>query len=335
MKGRLAGTKAKRATLKAAFIRMVCVLMALTLVAGMCPAVAFADPSITTKKQVLKTLKTYDEDGYYIVNTMKNDGDDIMFWWSGNDVFSDLDTMVHEECHGLSFLSSWNSESIYVGNKKCVKVNYTNVFRSKKIAKSVPKKLRTHRYTIYVAEPDEYLASDVRGAYGLLNEFMAYCWGFNTSVKMLALANKYTCTDEVWFDYLGASADVAVAYVEFRFFIEHYLYYAKKHYPAVYKGIMNNAQFKKAVKKIDSKFNKLIKTYDSNLKKIAKKLGEAGYQVEFTNDYLMIWSGYSAHGPNLRVSTYNKFVPVLNKSKYRNIEKSLGLKKVTKRKIVL
>ena len=329
-------TRTKRATLRATLGRIVCVLMALTLVAGMCPAVAFADPSLTTKKKVLKTLKAYDEDGYYIVNTMSKNGDDIMFWLGGDVLFSDLDTMVHEECHGLSFLSDWSSENIYVGNQKSVKVNYTDVFRSKKTAKSVPKKLRTHRYDLYVAQPSDNLASDVQGAYGLLNEFMAYCWGFNTSVNLYAFAaDKYKCTSEVWFDYLGSSADIALAYVEFRFFIEHYLYYAKKNNPAVYKGIMNNTQFKKAVKKIDSKFAKLIKKYDSNLKKIATKLTKAGYRVEITNGCFMMWSGYSAYGPDLRVTTYNKFVPVLNKSKYRNIERKLGLKKVTKRKIVL
>ena len=330
-----ASTNIKRKSQWSVARRGVCVLVMLMLLVGMCPAVAFADPTISTEKQVLRTLKTYDDDGYYIVNTMKHEGDNIMLWWEGS-VFGDLDTMVHEECHGLSFLSGWNSEDIYVGNGKTVKVTYTDVFRSKKTARSVPKKLRTHRYEIYVAKPDANLASDVEGAYGLLNEFMAYCWGFNASVSLYNFVDKkYTCTDEVWLDYLTESADVAVAYVEFRYFIEHYLYYAKMHNKAVYKGIVNNAKFKNALKKIDRKYAKLIKTYDSNIKKIAKKLSNAGYQVECSGSSFMVGEGYCMYGGDMRISLYNKFVPELNKSKYRNIEKKLGLKKVTKRNISL
>lgn len=316
-------------SLKAVLRRAVLVVLAATLLVGFCPMPAnAAGPS---KADVFSVLKKYDKDGYYIVKTMDKRGDDVMAYWNGSTLFDAFDTMVHEECHGYTH-TGWYSDQIYVGGKKSVKVAFTDVFRSKKVAKSVPKKLRSDRFWTYVGKAEADLASNKYGAYGMLNEFAAYCWGFNDTVKLYAFAKRFKCTDAVWLDYVGSS-DVAKAYVEFRYFIEHYLYYAKKHDSKVYKAILHNKQFVRAIKKVDKKFSSLVRTFDKRLPKIAKMLRKAGYKVELSGDSFFVSKGGNGNGRGLEISEYNRFASELGKSKYRKIEKKLGLKHVAKRKV--
>ena len=54
-----------------------------------------------------------------------------------------------------------------------------------------------------------------------------------------------------------------MAYAEFKYYILNYLYYAKKHHPDVYKGIVNNKEFCKAYKTLESSYAKLIKEYET------------------------------------------------------------------------
>lgn len=307
------------------------VFLSAVLVVGLYPAPAQAASVFKpTKSSVLKVMKRYDKDGYYLLKTMSKRGDNIMSWWDGSSFFANFDTMVHEECHGY-IGDIWGSENIYIGKKRSIRVPVTKVFRSKKIAKSVPKRLRSDRYRTYVSKAEANLGANMLGAYGMLDEFTAYCWGFNASVRLYSFAKRFERTDDTWLDYLSGSASVAKAYVEFRYFIEHYLYYAKKHNRAVYKGVMKNKKFVRAFKKVDRKFSALVKIYDKRLPKIAGLLRNAGYEVELDGGYFMVSKNGRGSGCGLQVGEYNRFVSELNKSKYRKIERKLGLKRVTKR----
>ena len=303
---------------------------------SLAPPSAHAASAGPSKAEALSFVKKYDKDGYYLLKTMDGRGSDIMAWWdNGVDVFDNIDTMVHEECHGYSFTSSFGVDSIYVGNKKSVRVADNGVFRSKKIAKSVPKRLRSSRFWTYVGRPSANLASDVHGAYGLLNEFMAYCWGFNSQVKLYAYAKSFKVSDDLWLAYVEGSSNIALAHAEFRYFIEHYLYYAKKHDKTAYRSVVGNKAFKTALKKVDAKFASLVKTYDNRLPKIVSMLRKAGYEVEFDGDGFMVGDDDSSSGTTLCLREHSRFASELGKSRYRAIEKAVGLKPVKKRSVNL
>ena len=313
--------------------KLLCVLLAIAVAMGMCPGIARADASDYTKSSVLKNLKAYDPNGYYLVKTQVKRGDNIMVWWDDSSVYRNFSKTVHEECHAFSFNASYNAQKIYVGGKKSVKVEYTKTFKSQKIAGSVPASLQTDRFWTYVGTKGSNLDSNTRGAYGMLNEFMAYCWGFNALVGLYNKAAKQTPTDTVWLEYYGGSANAALAYAEFRYFIQHYLYCAKKHNKSVYRKIVNNKAFVKALKKIDKKYAKLIKTYDARVQTVANRLADEGYQVYMNGDYLMMGSG-GAYGYRMYLEQYNAFAQELSKSKYRAIQKKLGLVTVKTRSLL-
>ena len=70
----------------------------------------------------MNIMKKYDSNGAYILNNAIKNGDNILFWWSpGQRITDSIETAVHEECHGYTFMNAKNSingEVIYVGNKK-------------------------------------------------------------------------------------------------------------------------------------------------------------------------------------------------------------------------
>lgn len=290
----------------------------------------------TGEQTALRLAKRYDPDGYYLLKTMAKRGDDIASWWSNETFFaSGYDTAVHEECHAYTELSGRRNKRIYTGGKKYLKVPEGLVFNTHKIAKGVPKKLRTARYDAYVASNDPRLSSNVEGIYGLLDEFVAYCWGFSGSIKMYSFVSEQQPTPDAWLDYVASTASIANARAEFRYFIERYIAYAKTNKPKVYKSIMGNKALKKALKKIDAKFASRIASYDKKLPKICKAMRKAGYVSYGYDGSLYIGTDQAAWGVGLQIGDYNLFASELSKKKYRSIEKKLGLSKVAKRKISL
>lgn len=282
-----------------------------------------------TQKNIMNIMKKYDSNGAYILNNAIKNGDNILFWWSpGQRITDSIETAVHEECHGYTFMNAKNSingEVIYVGNKKGIQIKFTQIYNTKKMAKSIPKELRLQRYDTYVAKPTANLSSNINGVYGLLNEFSAYCWGMNTNVSMYDYYDNFEDTPKVWKNYLSMSGgSTQLAHMEFKYFILKYLIYAKKHYPKVYKGIVHNKAFVKAYKKTDKKFAKLVKQYNNRLKKIVKKLEKNGYQSEYTGDSFTFYDkdgGGSGYG--LFLDEYKLIQKELKKNKYQKIIKAL------------
>lgn len=272
-----------------------------------------------TSKNVLSLLKAYDADGYYLVTQGKKaHGADHMFWFYGCDRIVDgVATAVHEQCHACTH--GWDCEYIYKGNKKFYTVKYTDVFNSQQMASSVPEKLRTSRFATYVSEPDPYLSSDVDGVYGLLNEFTAYCWGMNNTVSLYNYYKKSGSDLATWDSFINDGANGRQAYAEFNYYILHYLYYAKQHYPAVYKQIMKNTSFKKAYKFIEKKFRKNITAYEKDLKKLIKYMKASGHNAVINGGYF--WCDHS--GTGLFETDYKNLSKEIKKSKYQKIYKKL------------
>lgn len=271
-----------------------------------------------TQKNIMTILNAYDADGAYIMQEAINDGGDITRWWSVQDMLasSSLSTAFHEECHGYSF-NMFSGERIYIGNKKSIQVKYTDVYNTKEMAKSVPKKLRTFRFDTYIKEPNAYLSANVDGAYGLLNEFTAYCWGMNTSVSLYPYFKMQD--PDWWFEYVSMCASDRSAYAEFKYYILHYLYYAKVHHPDVYRGIVNNEKFAKAFTRIEKKYARLNAVFESRMKSVVKLLKKNGHQAEYIGNRFRIDNRWI----ETKFEGYDDLLKEMKKARYQKIMKAL------------
>lgn len=286
-------------------------------------------PSVNAKittKNVQNLLKKYDPDGAYILQKQIQAGDDILFWFSGSSrILDSVSTAVHEETHAYSFHYARNYQEMayFVGNKKTIYVPYTEVYESKKMAASIPKKLRTSRYNTYVAKPTANLSSNVQGAYGLMNEFMAYRAGMNTSVSMFSYLKSQKAGWDAWKTYINLCENGRQAYAEFKYYILHYLYYAKKHYPNVYKGIVTNREFCRAYKRLESSYAKLNKTYTKDLQKLKKIIEKQGDTLEISDESVMLIHGRNGTGVGRFTTAYKVLTKELGKKKYKSIHNAL------------
>lgn len=280
----------------------------------------------------LAILKKYVPDGYYIINTyesaptkVKKGGSsvklshqgDFMKYIRGNkvkDILKNLETAVHESCHGynshmgtvLSDKCCFNTEAFYMGNEKTKLVEHTKTFKSRKLVKSIPKELRTFRFGTYINSKMPFLGTQQNGIYGLLDEMTAYYWGTNTSVSLFDYYDKEVNTgSEKWLDYISSSASTMVAHKEFKFYILKYLIYAKKNEPEIYKGIMSNKDFIYVFLTIDKMFVALESTYEKNLIRISEKVKANGGSARISDG--TFWIG------NQGVGLMNKDKETLNK----------------------
>lgn len=315
--------------------RTISILLALILiimspVSSYEPEAAQRVPSVNAKvtaKNIHALLKKYDPDGAYIMQKQIAKGDDICVWFSDQDrIINSINTAIHEETHGYSFAYSkgYRHTAYFTGKKKAVHVTHTKVYRSKMMAGSIPKRLRTFRYNTYVAKPRANLASDVQGVYGLLNEFMAYQRGMNTTVLLFPYLRKQDADWGAWKSYISGCENDRQAYGEFKYYILHYLYYAKKHYPDIYKGIMNNRQFCRAYKALEKNFRKCIRQYETDLEKVkAIVAAHPGYWLEVTEDEVMLRYDGDGTGIGRYTAEYEKLSKEVGKKKYKSIHNAL------------
>ncbi len=279
-----------------------------------------------TEKNILKLLKKYDSDGAYIMNTQIKNGADILSWFQeGSTIFSSIDTAVHEETHGYSYLMEKDGKAAYfIGNKKTIYVPYTTVYRSREMAATIPSRLQTFRYSTYVGDPDPNMASDVDGIYGLLNEFMAYRAGMNTTLELYDYLTDQNADWDMWAIFINQSENDMQAYAEFKYYILHYLYYAKKNYPDIYKGIINNRQFCKAYKKLESSYAKLIRQYQKDLKKLQTWYANKGYTLTIRNSTISLTNtSHRTITISRFYTTYQKLQKELSKSRYTKLHQKL------------
>ena len=106
----------------------------------------------------------------------------------------------------------------------------------------------------------------------------------------------------------------------------HYLYYAKKHVPDVYKGIVRNKQFCRVYKKIEKKFVNQIKKKKKELKRLPPLLKKHGYVMIVTDEHVLIYDR-DAQIPMFALgrftTEYNRLIRASHKSKYAAMEKRL------------
>lgn len=278
-----------------------------------------------TKNNVLNLLNQYDKDGAYILKKQTAKGENFLTWFSNGRIIDNIHTAVHEETHGYlySYMNT-KGRAYFVGKAKTVYVPHTTIYNTKQMAKSVPQRCRTFRFNTYVAKPIANLSSNVEGVYGLLNEFMAYRSGMNTSICLYPYFVKKKADWDTWKVYISDCENGKLAYAEFKYYILHYLYYAKTHYPDVYRGIIKNKKFCEAYRKLESSYAKLIKDYDKSLKNLKGAMEKRkGYSMEIKSDYVWLYRGNSGQGFSRFTADYKKLQKEMNKSKYKSIHNRL------------
>lgn len=278
-----------------------------------------------TESNVMKILNQYDPDGAYIMKKQKAAGDNILSWFSGGKIIDDIGVAVHEETHRYSFQKAPSGFAYYVGKKKTINVSFTTVYQSKEMASSIPKDLRTFRYNLYVAHPTGTLSSNIHGAYGMLNEFMAYRMSMNNAVSLYSYYADKNADWDTWSIFVNDCENGKMAYAEFKYYTLHYLYYAKKHHPQVYKGIVKNKQFCRAYRTMESSYRNLIGAYEKELQKLQTLMEGKGHALKIENDTIWLYkSGENGGtGTSRFTADYNKLQKELKKAKYTAIHKQL------------
>lgn len=278
-----------------------------------------------TKSNVLALAKATDADSFYILQSGVSGGDNILSWWQGeNSVAGGMDTGVHEQFHAYTFRRApWDCEDIYIGNQKYIRIKYTNVFPSKQMASTIPSALRTFRWGTYVGNPVANMASNKHGPYGLLNEFSAYYWGMHAQMAMFDYYKSQNAGPAEWTDFVLNCANDRMAYAEFKYYILHYLYYAKQHSPSVYQGIVNNSEFKRAYQTIEQNFAALIDKFEKRLDDISAVLKKSGYDTIIGDSFMVGKYGFYS-GVDLFQKDYQNLLSEIKKSSYRNILEGTG-----------
>ena len=287
-----------------------------------------------TKENVLALLKAYDKDGYFLVDQGYKRQDDFLSYYD-NPMFFDgppvrlldaLSTVVHEEFHDNSFDDAQegkNSYRLYVGGDTVI-MPLTEVFETKEMADSVPENCRTFRFSTYVSEPAEGMIFNIDGAYGLLNEFCAYRWELHNGVSMFDYID--ACGDglNAWKKYLNICVNARSAYAEFKYYILHYLWYAREHHPEVYQGIMGNEQFRQVYRMNEEGFRVSISTFENSLDQVQTRLEALGYTVEPTAEQFFVNDeNGNVASPNMQYGGYAILLQEMEKPEYVQIHKEL------------
>lgn len=249
-----------------------------------------------TLENVLALLDYYDPDGAFILreSMAARPWEDPMKYWVSSGTTAQhltgmLMTCVHEQCHIYQSsnivpkgMHQWILDTIYIGDKKAVLVDAYDlkmdgmVFDTHEMISTIPDTLRTFRFNTYPNAASDGSNARGDGAFGLLCEFNAYCWEMNTAVRL--------------FDYLAANesnqifANHFTAYAEFRYWILHYMLYAKEHHPDTYQGILANDEFRQAFTTTEQLFAGFVQEYFDKMETCGKEVYQP-FQDEY--DLLM------------------------------------------------
>ena len=278
------------------------------------------------KDTITDLLNQYDAEGAFLVNEGIANGDDISQFYSETDPAVNVtETVVHEECHEYSKVND-EDERLYMGDGESITVPFTEIFHTKKMSGSIPEDCRTFRYDTYVSEPSDGLMANVNGVYGLLNEYCAYSWGMNDNICMFDYFDRFPDTTDTWSTWISLGASNRLAGYEFRYFILHYLYYAKKHAPKVYEGIVANDEFRAAYVQTEERFDDLIAKYEDDLEVIKGKLERKGMNVEYEDHaFFVVTGGMKGSGANLDLlyDMCDLLIQEMEKPRYQKIEEAL------------
>ncbi|SRR6056297_1080374 len=247
-------------------------------------------------------------DEYHAGNTLKkiykND-----FWSYSNkldeiSVAKKLDVVVHEMCHEYAAHMCWpilekrgllndfdtSYKTIFAGFKEPILIPITKTFPSKEIAGTFSEEIKTFRFDKYITKPigGENAGTQAFGVYGLIDELNAYYHQYKTAHNLVPYYKSQTKNIlNAWIDNYYYADRSHRAYLEFKLYILKYLLYARDEERSVYRGVMNNTNFKKAFTSLDKAYAALVKDYYRTKETIIPFLNKKGYRVYKQGNYLM------------------------------------------------
>ena len=290
----------------------------------------FAAPawSLDPRTFVLDMLKALSPDGYYIVDTYTNEAykpTDFMEYFDSTSeytIMASFDTIVHEISHGYMAMEQSHSTYFFVSRDESIRVPHTAVFRTSEIAGEFPDELRTFRFC-YVDTDSPNLGAQVEGVYGLLDEMNAYYLGCKTSYD-LYLYYLEEGPEADWQQFFTNINGTLYGIAEFKLYILKYIMYAHEHYPEIYRGIVQNSDFRRAFKSIDENAYSFIAGYFCTKAGLLSDLRREGYAVEEDERYLSIGKDDNLQRNGHFLDTYNVVAEELAKPEYTALVKYLA-----------
>jgi hypothetical protein len=207
-----------------------------------------------------------------------------------------LTTVVHESIHFMTTTLAWFPSregggsvcrgecwGYYFGNDERYLIPLSLSFPARKMDPSVPSGIRkSARYETYVLSPGtNSQTTQSYGINGLLEEFYAYSWSARTDLELLSYYEAHkNLKMEMVSNALSTADDRYHSYLEFRYFILHYVIASKKIDPAVYNSIMSNRDSRMMFGRIDREFNGMVDRLYSETIAILRSLSKRGYDVK-------------------------------------------------------
>ena len=218
--------------------------------------------------------------------------DDFIEDGAAESAVSYLQTAVHEVYHGYSnvmgykFLAETGVQNfngltvVHVEDEPILIVRPTS-FPSRDIVATYPAAAHTMRFKRYVSEAPEHQSTQASGVFGLLDEYAAYYHDARTAVDLWPwVRGAAPATYEVAMRYTGRLFATRVPHAEFKFFILHYLWYAREHRPQVYQQVMANEEFGRAFTEIDDAYTRLVSKVESIEPGVHQLARQRGVKVE-------------------------------------------------------
>ncbi|HUQ00928.1 MAG TPA: hypothetical protein VM261_00475 [Kofleriaceae bacterium] len=246
-----------------------------------------------------------------------------------------MSTGVHEVTHGYTGKMGWRlladrkqpyglgAEAI-LGDGEPWLVPYTKTYPALEMIASYPADARGLRFPVYIDTPDEpNLATQSRGAYGMLDEFAAYYQNAKTVMDFWPWVRDVAQGDE-WLiiNYAVELDDIMMGpHAEFRFYILHYLRFAKEHHPDVYAAVMSNTDFKRAFAEIDGAYTALL-VRAHELEPIVHEVARSRGTALARRDG-MLWIGSSAQRPE-HAAAHRATLAHLEEPAYQELLRELG-----------
>ncbi len=267
---------------------------------------ALKDKDVTVKK-VRQLLSEYAPDGLYIFSHSGSSEEELLRYWNeGSSVVDCIDTAVHEEFHVLTGrrIPNARSEAIYIGNGKRTIVHFTQLIDSSETAATIPQANRTFRFNTYIMGSNS--ASNKLGVYGLLNEFAAYSWGLDTTVRLFPYFREHAETYDDWYRFIVEGENDRNAYAEFLYWTLNYLEFARAYHRDVYDKIISNKKYVRTVKKINRQFAQRIREYEKCASWVSSSYPNRTYSYRITDAYELLR-------------------PAINSDQYAVVRRKLGI----------
>ena len=236
-----------------------------------------------------------------------------------------LNTVVHEECHTLTYLApvllkeKFGRESDefhrvnyeHLENGRFILVRRTPTFPSREMIPAIPESLRTLRFG-YIDTDNEIQTTQNQGVYGLLGEFDAYYQGTRASYDLLSYYQKLGKNAD-WHDYFQGVNGTLYGCLEFKFFILNYFAFAEQKHPDLYRAFLQNKNLIAAFLELDGLVQQLIDGYTAAKTRVYQQLRGYGWKVQETEGYLSINAG----GRTVRHMTFMHIARLLEREMKR------------------